>query len=330
MMPGLQRRLGLLIVIVTAINVTVWASLAVLTVTLDASVLAIGALSYLLGLQHGFDADHIAAIDNVTRKLRQDGQRPVATGLFFAAGHSAVVIAVSAALVLGVGLHRAQLAALGSWGAAGRVLSASFLTLLGIINLRIFQRLRAILKEPASARVTSNLAAPDSRLLGFLYRSIDASWKMLPLGFLFGLGFDTASEIAMLGLGAEAAASGRLPLTVVMLFPLMFTAGMTLVDAADGVIMMRIYDWAFSDPVRKLFFNTVVTGLSAAMALAIAALEWLQSLSSHFALNGPLWVALNHVNFSSLGLLMAALLLATWLLARRQYRRCFAPAGGLH
>jgi nickel/cobalt transporter (NiCoT) family protein len=324
----LRSPLFALAAVVGAINALALGGAACLAMRFGGSVLVMGGLCFLLGLQHGFDADHIAAIDNVTRKLRQDGKRALSSGLWFATGHSAVVLVVSAGLIVGVGIGQGTLASLDRWGALlARLLSAGFLTLLGLINLRLFTRLRRALREGSLDNQTPGFSqAPWSGVFGFLYRRLDASWKMLPVGFLFGLSFDTATEVAMLGLSADAAARGQLPLWSVMIFPLLFTAGMVAVDAADGVVMMRVYEWAFSEPRRKLFFNTVITGLSAAMALAIAGLEWLQWTSSRFHLNGPLWQAVDNLDFAKIGAGMVGGLLLIWLLARRHYHRCFPLA----
>jgi nickel/cobalt transporter (NiCoT) family protein len=325
---ALKSPLFPLAAVVGAINALALGDAACLALRFGSSVLVMGGLSFLLGLQHGFDADHIAAIDNVTRKLRQDGKQALSSGLWFAAGHSTVVLLVSAGLIVGVGVSQGALASLDRWGAlVARLLTAGFLTLLGLINLQLFTRLRRALREDSLDNQTPGFAqAPWSGVFGFLYRRLDASWKMLPVGFLFGLSFDTATEVAMLGLSADAAARGRLPLWSVMIFPLLFTAGMIAVDAADGVVMMRVYEWAFSEPRRKLFFNTVITGLSAVMALAIAGLEWLQWTSLRFQLSGPLWEAVDNLDFAKIGVCMVGGLLLTWLLARRHYYRCFPLA----
>ncbi|MGH7907398.1 MAG: HoxN/HupN/NixA family nickel/cobalt transporter, partial [Candidatus Binataceae bacterium] len=163
-----------------------------------------------------------------------------------------------------------------------------------------------------------------ARMFFFLYRRIDASWKMYPVGFLFGLGFDTATEIALLAIAAEAAVSGRFPIAAIMLFPVLFTAGMTLVDTLDGALMMRIYEWASSDALKKLFFNTLITGLTVAVALSIAAIEWLQAVSVGFKLDGGVWRALNAANSSEVGMLTVVLIGLVWLVGWRRYRRLFA------
>ncbi len=321
-------------------NLVAWLCLARLALTTDASIIGLGALAYFLGLRHGFDADHIAAIDNVTRKLRRDGRRSLTTGLFFALGHSTIVMLLALGLALessfrqGAALIRALHHTL-----LGTALSAGFLTVIGIVNLVVFVQLCRTFRSRA------RLAAPDSlgsgqieallerrgliaRLFASVYRRIDSGRKMFFVGFLFGLGFDTATEVALLAITAEAAGDGSFPIIGVMVFPLLFAAGMTLVDALDGALMMRIYDWASADWLKKLFFNIVVTGLTVAMALFVGLIEWLQALSAGLELDSPLWRAINRLDFGKIGLSMATLMFVLWLVAWFQYRRYFSRAPG--
>jgi len=337
--PG-RRGLVLMLCGLGAFNLIAWLALTRLALTVDASILGIGALAYFLGLRHGFDADHIAAIDNVTRKLRRDGRRSLTTGLFFALGHSTIVMLLALGLVLESSMRQgtAVIRAL-HHTFVGTVLSAAFLTGIGIVNLVIFIQLyrafRAHAQRPAAAdRIGHEIEmllqrrGLIARLFAFVYRRIDSGWKMFFIGFLVGLGFDTATEVGLLAITAEGAGAGRFPLIGVMVFPLLFTAGMTLVDALDGALMMRVYEWASADALKKLFFNLVVTGLTVTMALIVSLIEWLQVLSAGLALDGPLWSAVNNLDFGTLGLSMAALMALLWLLAWVQYRRYFSRAPG--
>ena len=327
------QRLVLLVAGLGLLNLCAWLALWGLAGAASAPVIEVGTLAWFLGLRHAFDADHIAAIDNVTRKLRQDGTRSVTTGLFFALGHSTVVILLSFAIALGVSMHAGGHARPQFWGGlAGTVISAGFLTLIGIVNLVIFVQLwgafdsyrsdgrsgNEIDQEIAALLNRRGLAA---RLFRFLYRRIDAGWKMYFVGLLFGLGFDTATEVALLGISATAAASHTLPLWGIMVFPLMFTAGMTLMDALDGAFMMQLYDWAFADGLKKLFFNTAITGLTVMVAFVVGGIEWLQVLSAELRLNGPFWTAINNLNFEQMGLIVAAFIMFAWLVAWQSYRR---------
>ncbi|AOV15962.1 nickel transporter [Acidihalobacter aeolianus] len=322
--------------VLVALNLLAWGLLAGLG-RADAALLGIGALAFGFGLRHAFDADHIAAIDNVTRKLRQDGQRPLGVGLFFSLGHSTVVFGLTAALVLAVRATQAQLPMLQHWGGlVSTLVSAGFLTLIGLVNLFAFSRLWRAFRAcrrwgepvPSDAELESLLQRRGlfARLLRGVYRRIDRSWKMYPVGLLFGLGFDTASEIAILGISAAAAQNGHLPLWGVMVFPLLFTAAMSLMDTLDGIVMLRAYDWALADAERKLYFNTALTGLSVLLALAIGMIEWLQLLAPALGLRHGLWASLETLDFSQIGVAVTVIMLSGWALAFAYYRRALTPA----
>ena len=311
-----------------ALHVAAWGWLLALLPGHPA-LLGIGALAYFLGLRHAFDADHIAAIDNVTRKLRQDGQRPVAVGLFFSLGHSGVVVLLSVVVAL---LARDAHTLIQSAGVAGGVIgtlvSAGFLTLIGLVNLALFRRLLRLLLAARRGEVVSQAAVEGllaqrggmSRLFHAVYARIRASWQILPLGFLFGLGFDTATEVVVLGLSAAFAQHSHFPVWGVLVFPLLFAAGMSLMDTLDGLAMLKVYDWAMQDAARKLGFNVVITGLSVLVALVIGGVEWLQWFGEHAGASGGVWATVGSLDFSTLGLAVAALLLAIWAFAWRHYR----------
>ncbi len=243
-------------------------------------------LAYGLGLRHAVDADHIAAIDNVTRKLMQDGRRPVGVGLYFSLGHSTVVVAASAAAALAAQRFGPQLEvwhAVG--GLVGTLVSAAFLFAIAAMNLMVLLSLRHTSRRVRAGEVVEadELGAMLSgggliaRLLRPLFGMIGRSWHMYPLGLLFGLGFDTATEVALLGLSATEA-SHRLPLLSVMVFPALFTAGMALVDTADGVLMLGAYGWAFVQPLRRLTYNMIMTLVSVLVALLVGGMEALSLL----------------------------------------------------
>lgn len=321
--------------LLVVLNILAWGLLAGLSQT-DATLLGIGALAFGFGLRHAFDADHIAAIDNVTRKLRQTGQRPLGVGLFFSLGHSTVVCVLSACLVLAIRSTQAHMPQLEHWGnIIGPLISAAFLTLIGLINLAAFSRLwRAFQAHrrwgqpvPGDAELESLLQRRGlfSRILHNLYRHINRSWKMYPIGLLFGLGFDTASEIAILGLSAAAAQNGHLPLWGVMVFPLLFTAAMSLMDTLDGIVMLRAYDWAFNDAARKLYFNTTLTGLSVLLALSVGLIEWLQLFAPALGIHTGLINMLDNLNFSQIGIGVTLTMLACWGLALAYYRHTLNP-----
>lgn len=323
-----RRALGAAGATLLALHIVAWSWLLALLPSHPA-LLGIGALAYFLGLRHAFDADHIAAIDNVTRKLRQDGKRPVAVGLFFSLGHSAVVLLLSIVVAM---LARDAQALIHNAGEAGgwigTIVSAGFLTLIGLVNLVIFRRLLRLLLahrrgDLVSAEAVDALLAQRggmSRLFHTIYARIRASWQMLPLGFLFGLGFDTATEVAVLGISAAFAQHSGFAVWNVLVFPLLFAAGMSLMDTLDGLAMLKVYDWAMQDAARKLGFNLIITGLSVLVALAVGCVEWLQLLGEHGGLRGGLWAWLDSIDFSTLGLAVTALMFAAWALAWRHYR----------
>jgi high-affinity nickel-transport protein len=317
--------------VVALLNVVAWAGALGLR-TLDAATLGMAILAYFLGLRHAFDADHIASIDNVTRKLRQDGQRPAAVGLFFSLGHSTVVVLLSLGVVLFARAASSRMADVTRFGNTfGVMISAAFLTLIGLVNLYIFVKLWQMLARHrrGDSSVASDAQINDlleqrgllARIFRWIYRHIDRSWHMYPVGFLFGLGFDTATEIAIIGISAAMARRGGLPLWGVMVFPLLFTAGMTLMDTADGLAMLKIYDWAMMDHMRKLLFNTAITGLGVLVALVIGTIEWLQLLWIEEGWHGGFGAILQALDFSAVGGIVVVLMILVWLAAWFYYRR---------
>src|SRR5487761_197209 len=262
------------------------------------TILALGGLAYTVGLRHAFDADHIAAIDNTTRKLLQEGRKPVGVGFFFSLGHSTVVFLIAAALGLTVKwVVDGQLRSVG--GLVGTVVSGVFLILIGLLNLvillgivRVYRRLRSGAYDEQSLDLDLTAGGLMSRIFGRLFRVISHSWQMYPIGFLFGLGFDTATEVAILAISAGAAANG-LPFVAVIALPLIFAAGMSLMDTADGAFMAKAYSWAFTSPIRKVFYNLTMTSLSVFVALFVGVLELLQGLIQAFDLKGGVFGAIS-------------------------------------
>ena len=287
-------------------------------------------LAYSFGLRHAVDADHIAAIDNVTRKLMQRGQRSDAVGLFFSLGHSTVVVLASLLIALGAGLLSSGWAA---WKDAGSLIgtsvSALFLFVIAIANIvilarvyRTFQRVKAggrLIENDLDMRIGAGgfLARIFKPLFGF----IRASWQMYPLGVLFGLGFDTATEIGVLGISAAQAAKG-LSFLPLLIFPVLFTAGMALVDTADSVLMTRAYGWAFVKPIRKLYYNLTITAVSILVAVLVGSVEALGLIAGKLALKGTFWEAVVALNsqFGTLGYLIITLFVVSWIVSVLVYR----------
>jgi high-affinity nickel-transport protein len=286
--------------------------------------LGIGLTAYTLGVRHAFDADHIAAIDNTTRRFLAEGRRPLSVGFFFSLGHSTIVFALGATVVLGVrglgdavrddgsALHMTA-------GLVGPLVSGAFLLLIGILNLvllvgivRIFRRMRHREGDAVAADVAPRGLL--TRVYGRATRAIRKPWQMYPLGCLFGLGFDTATEVALLVLAGGAAAGG-MPVYAILCLPILFAAGMSLFDTLDGAFMSFAYGWAFSSPVRKLFYNIAVTGLSVAVALLIGSIELLTVLADRLGLTGGVWDVVGGIDLSLAGYLVVGLFVATWVIA---------------
>jgi nickel/cobalt transporter (NiCoT) family protein len=288
--------------------------------------IGVGITAYTLGLRHAFDADHIGAIDNTTRKLMSEGQRPLSVGFFFSLGHSTIVFALAALFAIGVrglsgdvangssALHKAT-------GVIGPTISGSFLFIIGLVNLavllsivRIFRRMRHGDYDEQQLEDQLNSRGLMNRFLSRATRAVKKPWQMYPVGVLFGLGFDTATEIALLAT-AGAAATGGLPFYAILCLPILFAAGMSLLDTIDGAFMNFAYGWAFSKPVRKIYYNITITGLSVMVALLIGTIELIQVISDKFSLTGPFVDWINNLDFNLIGYLIVAMFVVTWAAA---------------
>jgi high-affinity nickel-transport protein len=279
-------------------------------------------LAYGFGLRHAVDADHIAAIDAVTRKLMQTGERPLGVGLAFSLGHSTIVIAATIGIAWTAhSLHGRFETFKEVGGTLGTLVSATFLLVLAAVNLVIlrdvWRRYRHVQRGGETLAQTADSFAPAgllSRALRPLFRLVTKSWHMYPVGVLFGLGFDTATEIGLLAIAASQAGTG-LPLYSILVFPALFTAGMTLVDSTDNVLMVHAYGWAMDDPKRKLYYNASITFVSAIVAIVIGGVEALGLLSDKLGLNGGIWDAVASVNerFGALGYAIVAAFMACWI-----------------
>ena len=283
--------------------------------------------AYVLGLRHGFDVDHIAAIDNTTRKLLNDWQRPLTVGTWFSLGHSTIVGGMIVVLVVAldfVSRTWATFQAVG--GVLGTVISGSFLFIIGLVNVlivvevyRIFTGLRDGRLDQGALDEQMNKRGFMYRYFGRLFKVITQPWQIYPVGVLFGLGFDTTTEVLLIGIAVTAAGSG-IPLWAVLFLPALFTCGMVLSDTTDGISMRYAYGWAFSHPIRKVFYNLTLTVISVLVAFVIGGVELLQVVSSELGWGGPFWGALQSLNFEFLGFAVVGLFLGSWAVALAVYR----------
>jgi len=280
----------------------------------------LGFVAYMFGLRHAFDADHIAAVDDTVRFMLQKGKQPLSVGFFFSLGHSTVVLVLSIGIAVAASGVKAELPALKSVGALiGAGVSGTFLWVIGILNLLVLLDIMKVWRVAKSgahshAHLESLLRKRGllNRLFGGrLQRFMNHSWQMYPLGLLFGLGFDTASEIGLLAMTAGASA-GDLPVPAVLCLPILFAAGMTVMDTTDGVLMTKAYDWAFLNPLRKIFYNITTTGLSVAVALLVGTIELLQVLAAKLDLHGAFFDFIAGLDFGILGYLIVAMFLLAW------------------
>ena len=290
-----------------------------------------GVTAYTLGLRHAFDADHIAAIDNTTRKLMAEGKRPMSVGFFFSLGHSTVVFTLAFLLSLGakalggqVKSGGSQLHGVASWVGTG--VSGTFLYVIAALNMvilwgiiKVFLEMRSGQYNEEQLEAQLNSRGLMNRFFGRFTRTISQPWQMYPVGLLFGLGFDTATEIALLFLAAGAAGAG-LPFYAILCLPILFAAGMSLLDTIDGSFMNFAYGWAFSKPVRKVFYNITITGLSVAVALVIGTIEIVGLLAQKLGGQGPFWAWWEKININTLGFIIVGMFVLTWAIALSVWR----------
>jgi nickel/cobalt transporter (NiCoT) family protein len=299
--------------------------------TEGAFTVGIGVTAYTLGMRHAFDADHISAIDNTTRKLMAEGKRPLSVGFWFSLGHSTIVFALAFLLSIGVrslagpvtqsssGLHQVT-------SSIGTLVSGSFLYVIAALNIvilfgivRVFREMRTGSFDEQSLEAHLDNRGLMNRFLGRVTRRIEKPHQAYPVGVLFGLGFDTATEVALLVLAGGAAGAG-LPWYAILCLPILFAAGMSLLDSIDGSFMNFAYGWAFSKPVRKVFYNITITGLSVAVALIIGTIELAGLLASQLRLSGSFWSWFENININLLGFVIVGLFVATWAIALSIWR----------
>ncbi|ACU74053.1 high-affinity nickel-transporter [Catenulispora acidiphila DSM 44928] len=330
--PAEWGRVGGMFGFIALLHVVGWGILAALVVPghyqLQGGLFGFGTglTAYTLGMRHAFDADHIAAIDNTTRKLMAEGKRPLSVGFWFSLGHSTIVVVLT--LLLGLGLKglgvelsddKSGLHSFG--GLIGTTVSGTFLYLIAIINLvvlvgilKVFRQMRRGEFDEATLEEHLNNRGLMNRFLGRAMKAVTKPWQIYPVGVLFGLGFDTVTEVGLLVLAGTSVASG-LPWYAVMCLPVLFAAGMSLLDTIDGSFMNFAYGWAFSKPVRKVFYNITITGLSVAVALIIGTIELLSILQDKLNLTGGFWNWIANVDLNSIGFAIVGMFLLVWLAA---------------
>jgi high-affinity nickel-transport protein len=337
--PQEWRRAAVLAAVVGGLHVVGFFVLLALVVPQDLRLgsgavfgLGLGITAYTLGMRHAFDADHIGAIDNVTRKLMNEGQRPLSVGLFFSLGHSTIVFALAALLAIGIRglsgavqsdsstLHQAT-------GLIGPSVSGFFLLLIGILNLiilvgivKVFLRMRHGEYNEDELEEQLNSRGFMNRLYGRATRAIKKPWQMYPLGLLFGLGFDTATEIALLATAGAAATANGIPFYAILCLPVLFAAGMSLLDTIDGAFMNFAYGWAFAKPVRKIYYNITITALSVAVAVVVGTIELIAVFSEKLSLTGGVWSFVSAIDLNYVGYAIVALFVATWAVALAVWR----------
>ncbi len=330
--PSEWARAGGMAATVIALNVAGWGLLAAalgghyhITKT-EIFGVGTGILAYTLGMRHAFDADHIAAIDNTTRKLVSEGKRPLSVGFFFSLGHSSVVFVLALLLNFGIRALNNQVRNDGSTlhnvtGIVGTMVSGTFLFLIAALNVAVLVSIAKVFRQMRLGRYSDEELEEQlakrglmNRFLGPLYRRVDTPWKTYPVGLLFGLGFDTATEIALLVLAGSAVVSG-LPFYAVLSLPLLFAAGMSLFDTADGCFMNFAYDWAFARPVRKVYYNLTITGLSVFVAFFVGAIEILGLIAQESHLSGGFWGVVQGFNINKAGFVIVGMFVLTWVVA---------------
>jgi high-affinity nickel-transport protein len=336
--PGQWRTVALMAAVVLGLHVVGFFILFVLVAphhyrlgTSGAFAVGTGLTAYTLGLRHAFDADHISAIDNTTRKLMAEGKRPLSVGFWFSLGHSSIVFGLAVLFVIGVkalggevqephsALHNVT-----SWVGTG--VSGTFLYVIAALNIvillgivKVFKQMRTGSYNEQQLEQQLNSRGLMNRFFGRFTKAITKPWQMFPLGALFGLGFDTASEVALLFLAAGAAGAG-MPFYAILCLPILFAAGMSLLDTIDGSFMNFAYGWAFSKPVRKVFYNITITGLSVMVALVIGTIELVGLAATKLNAQGSFWAWWENININTLGFIIVGMFVVTWVVALAIWR----------
>ncbi len=288
----------------------------------------LGIVAYVFGLRHGVDADHIAAIDNTTRKLMQEGKKPLTVGTWFSLGHSTIVIIMIIALVISTRAIAISIPSLQNVGEIiGTSVSGTFLWIVGLINVvivfgiyKIYKELRTSKLDAAQLEEKLNKRGFLNRYFAPLFKIVRKPWQIYPIGVLFGLGFDTASEVALIAISVGVGVTSSIPIWMILVLPFMFTCGMVLVDTTDSITMRMAYGWAFHKPIRKIYYNLTITIISILVAFVIGGVEVLQVLSGELKLSGAFWDWLNNLDFETLGYGIIGIFVISWLVSIAVYK----------
>jgi high-affinity nickel-transport protein len=327
--PGIQSRVVSLYGLLIGFNAGAWLW-ALMAFHHHPVLLGTALLAYTFGLRHAVDADHIAAIDNVTRKLMPQGKRPVATGFFFSLGHSTIVFGLSVVIALtsvAIKAHFDSFESIG--GIIGTAVSAFFLLAIALANIiiliSVYGTFQHVKRGGRFVDEDLNLILAKrgffGRIFRNLFRLIEHSWQMYPIGFLFGLGFDTATEVGLLGISATEATRG-LPIWSILVFPTLFAAGMALIDSTDSILMLGAYGWAFVKPIRKIYYNMTITLVSVLVALLVGGIEVLGLIGNHFKIQGAIWDLVGSLNnnFGTIGFVIIGVFVLSWTASILIYR----------
>ncbi|MEO9320113.1 MAG: HoxN/HupN/NixA family nickel/cobalt transporter [Nitrososphaera sp.] len=324
---GEKSRIILLFVPIVAATVLGFAA-SYLIGNLSLPLAGLGIAAFVFGLRHGVDADHIAAIDNTTRKLMQEGKRPLTVGTWFSLGHSTIVILLVVALIVSTRAIAGEIPSLQSIGSTiGTSISGGFLAAIGIVNVAIAAGVYRVYKQVHAGNLDAvhleellNKRGILVRYFGPLFKLVRKPWQIYPVGILFGLGFDTASEVALIAISVGIGVSSTIPMWMILILPFMFTCGMVLVDTLDSVTMRLAYGWAFVKPIRKVYYNLTITIISVLVALVIGGVELLQVLSGQLKLAGTFWTWLANLDFETLGYALIGIFAVSWLVSIAIYK----------
>lgn len=328
---GLSReeKIKIVIIYVPIVVATVFGFVASTIIgNMSIPLAGLGIVAYVFGLRHGVDADHIAAIDNTTRKLMQEGKKPLTVGTWFSLGHSTIVVGMIVALVISTRAIANSIPSLQNMGSIiGTSVSGVFLCIIGLINIVIvlgiyktYKELRAGKLDEAQLEEQLNKRGFLNRYFSTLFKIVRKPWQIYPIGVLFGLGFDTASEVALIAISVGIGISSSIPIWMILVLPFMFTCGMVLVDTTDSITMRIAYGWAFLKPIRKIYYNLTITIISILVAFAIGGVEVLQILAGELQLSGTVWNWLENLDFETLGYGIIAIFLVSWLVSIAVYK----------